>query len=255
MKKSSSEERGHRLPRFFVMPSAISGDSATLDSAVAHQVRHVLRMRAGERVVLLDNSGQEFVVELGETAGREITGRVLESRASPAEPRVRLTLYPALLKGDKFEWLLQKGTELGIAAFQPVLCERSVRTGAGEQKGERWQRIVREAAEQSERGIVPSLGATIPFSAALERVSPDALTLIPYEEEHALSLRAVLSSHSSATHINLLIGPEGGFTPEEIASAQARGAIAVTLGPRILRAETAGIAAAAAVMYALGEMD
>ena len=243
------------MPRFFVTPSAIGGESATLDGAVAHQVRSVLRMRVGERVVLLDNSGQEFVVELGETAGREIDGHVVESRPSPAEPRVRLTLYPGLLKGDKFEWLLQKGTELGVAAFQPVLCERSVRTGAGEQKSERWQRIVREAAEQSERGIVPSLGGTIPFSAALDKLSPDALTLIPYEEEHALSLRAALSAHPAASHVNLLIGPEGGFTTEEVAAAQAHGAIAVTLGPRILRAETASLAAAAVVMVALGQME
>jgi 16S rRNA (uracil1498-N3)-methyltransferase len=253
-KPYSPDPRGHRMPRFFIPPSAIAGDMLTLDGEVAHQVRNVLRMRAGERVVLLDNSGQEFVVELGETAGREIEGRVLESRPSPSEPHVRLTLYPALLKGDKFEWLLQKGTELGIAAFQPVLCERSVSTGAGEQKGDRWQRIIREAAEQSARGIVPSLGAAIPFAHALAKIESDALSLIPYEAEHALSLRAALSAQPIATRVNLWIGPEGGFTPEEIASAQARGAIAVTLGPRILRAETASLAAAAAVMYALGEM-
>jgi 16S rRNA (uracil1498-N3)-methyltransferase len=245
----------HRLPRFFVEPSAFSGETATLDGDIAHQVRHVLRLRAGERAILLDNSGREFVVELGDTAGRAIEARVLESRPAPAEPRVRLTLYPALLKGDKFEWLLQKGTELGVAAFQPVLCERSVRTGAGDGKAERWRRIIREAAEQSERGIIPSLGAIMPFAAALDTLRPDALTLIPYEEERRLSLRAALTAQPAASHVNLLIGPEGGFTPEEVTAVQAHGALAVTLGPRILRAETASIAAVAAIMYALQQME
>jgi 16S rRNA (uracil1498-N3)-methyltransferase len=120
---------------------------------------------------------------------------------------------------------------------------------------ERWQRIVREAAEQSERGIIPALAATLPFATALEALDTSPLSLIPYEEEHARSLRAVLAAQTGIRHVNLFIGPEGGFTASEIALAQSRGALPVRLGPRVLRAETAGLAAAAAILYALGEME
>lgn len=249
-----------RLPRFFIAPDAIHDKRAILSGAIAHQIRNVLRLGAGERVILLDNSGHEFEVELASVSG-EVLGRVVEKRLSAHEPRVKLTLYQALLKADKFEWVLQKGTELGIAAFTPIVSARVVRTEVSAGKHERWQRIVREAAEQSERGIIPHLSAPIPFERAVQAIMGQGLSMIPYEEEHTCSLRAALQANLSALAdstgltINLFIGPEGGFTPQEIVFAREHQITAITLGPRILRTETAGLVTASAILYELGEME
>jgi 16S rRNA (uracil1498-N3)-methyltransferase len=246
--------RSPRPPRFFVPPEVFDGERVTLRGATAHQVRHVLRIRTGERIVLLDNMGWEFETQLETVGTQTCAGHIVARRRAANEPRVRLTLYAALLKHDKFEWVLQKGVELGVAAFQPVVSERCVGGEGAAQKRERWQRIVREAAEQSERGVIPLLAAPLPLADAVSHAVQCGLSLIPYEEEHARSLRVVLREQPRATAINLFIGPEGGFSPGEIELARANEVIPVTLGPRILRAETAGVVAAAAVLYEYGEM-
>ena len=247
--------RPARLPRFFVSPDTFLGERVRLRGAAAHQLRHVLRVRPGERIVLLDDTGQEFETELDAVEADACEGHVVAQRRSPNEPRVRLTLYAALLKHDKFEWVLQKGVELGVAAFQPVVTERCVAGEARPHRLERWRRIVREAAEQSERGLIPPLAASLGFAAAVAQAAQAGLSLIPYEEEHVRSLRAVLRAQPPATVFNLFIGPEGGFTPAEIELARSQGVLPVTLGPRILRAETASLAAAAAILYEYGELD
>ncbi len=243
-----------RLHRFFVSPDSIHNDRATLGGSLVHQLRNVLHLRAGERVVLLDNSGWEFEVELESVNAAEVSGRVVDKRPSLHEPRVTLVLFQALLKADKFEWVLQKGTELGIAAFMPLVSERVVRDEVSAKKMKRWQRIVREAAEQSERAIVPQIKAPIAFADAVQSAMRDGLSLILYEAERGESLRAHLQNHRDAQRINLFIGPEGGFSADEIASAKQQRVTPVTLGPRILRAETAGLVAASAILYELGEM-
>jgi len=142
-----------------------------------------------------------------------------------------------------------------------VLCERSVRTEAGAHKRERWQRIVREAAEQSEGGIIPPLAEPMAFEEAVKNVGGDALAIIPYEEERTRSLRDVLRGKDltgledpSGLSIHLFIGPEGGFTLDEIEFAIQHRVIPLTLGPRILRAETAGLVAASAILYECGDL-
>ena len=244
---------GSRPPRFFVPPDSFAGERVTLRGAPAHQLRHVLRLRPGESIVLLDNTGREYETVLDSVAADVCVGHIVAQRTSPNEPRVRLTLYAALLKHDKFEWFLQKGVELGVAAFQPVFTERCVAGDGGAHKFERWQRIVREAAEQSERGLIPLLAPALYFAEAISQAAQAGLSLIPYEEETACSLRSVLHQHAAPTTINLFIGPEGGFTPAEIELARSHNILPVTLGPRILRAETASLAAAAAVFYHFDE--
>ena len=160
--------------------------------------------------------------------------------------RARVTLYQALLKADKFEWVLQKGTEIGIAAFAPIITERCVRDAVSAAKLERWRRIVREAAEQSERGIIPSLREPLPFAEAVQCLGE--LSLIAYEDEQTQSLRAALQQYHDSQQIALFVGPEGGFSADEIALAQRQHITPVTLCPRILRAETA-------VLYELGDME
>lgn len=244
---------GPRLPRFFVPPESFASGRVTLRGAHAHQLRHVLRLRPGERVILLDNSGLEYEVLLDALSPDECAAHVVAQRPSPNEPRLRLTLYAALLKHDKFEWLLQKGVELGVAAFQPLVTERCVAGEVGSSRLERWQRIVVEAAEQSERGLIPALAPAQPFSVSVAQAAAAGLSLIPYEDEHACSLRSVLRRHMGLPFLNLFIGPEGGFTPAEIDLARSHAILPVTLGPRILRAETAALAASASAFYEFPE--
>ncbi len=248
------------MHRFFVDTEWLTADQVELTGATARQLAKVLRARTGDRIELLDGEGWSYVVELTSVTSARVEGNVAEKRAASGEPRVAVTLYQALLKHDKFEFVLQKGTELGVSGFVPVVCERSV-TRAGEARRvenrlDRWRRIVTEAAEQSGRARLPKVGPPLEFRAACELAS--GFTIIPWELERRSGLKTVLGEEKESgralASVAVFIGPEGGFTDEEVAYAHSHGARAVSLGERVLRAETAGIATVAAIMYELGEL-
>lgn len=245
--------------RFFVASTAIRGHDVRIsDPALAHQLGAVLRLQPGDRIVVLDDTGWEYTVVL-DTVGRHgASGQVEERALSPGEPALRLTLYVALLKADRFELVLQKGTELGVAEFVPLLTARSVAdhaAGISASKRERWERIIREAAEQSRRGRLPVLAAPRPFAQACREATTDARALLLWEGGDATSLTTALAPITSeARPCAIFSGPEGGWTEDEIATALEYNILLVTLGPRILRAETAPIAAAAAIFYAHGDL-
>ena len=247
------------MHRFFVSPDCIDGDSARLSGAPARQLARVLRARPGDRIVLFDGSGWEYLVDLTEVGTQAVSGSVADRSRVRGEPSVRVALYQAVLKSDRFELALQKGTELGVSAFVPMLCARSVPRARGGSFGTgrqtRWQRIVVEAAEQCGRGTVPTMESPSEFRQACDTATGH--TLIPWEGERETGLKAVLrrwSASGPTSSLNVFIGPEGGFDDDEIDYARARGMTPVSLGGRILRAETAGIATVAAVMYELGEL-
>ncbi|HEY1015268.1 MAG TPA: RsmE family RNA methyltransferase [Herpetosiphonaceae bacterium] len=234
--------------RFFVAPEAIGDGSALIeDRDLLRQWSSVLRLRPGSQVALLDGSGLEHTVELLELGKNAASCRILASAPSRGEPAARVELYVALTRGERFEWVLQKGTELGASAFVPLLCERSQ---AGEAKAERWGRIIREAAEQSGRGRLPELRAPLRFAAALA-AAPAGILLA--EHSSAVSFKAALDPDGGGCAI--WSGPEGGWSDGELAAASAAGLALATLGPRILRAETAPVAALAAAMFAMGEWE
>jgi 16S rRNA (uracil1498-N3)-methyltransferase len=211
----------------------------------------VLRLRPGDQVVVFD--GQEpadLLVEL--TSPTE--ARVLEARAQPAEPRTAVVAYPALLQRDKFEPVLQKLTELGVRAISPVMTARSLVRGApDEQRVLRWSAILREATEQCGRGMVPRLLESLPFAAAIGRATRAGLTLVAHPGEPERSLRSLLAEPSET--VSIFVGPEGGFDPGEVEMAARLGAHLVTLGPRILRTETASPVLAALVLHELGDLS
>lgn len=242
--------------RFFVSPELIQGEEILFPSDLAHQLQRVLRLRVGDRVLVLDGSGDEKEVELLEFERRAVRGRILSGRPNQNEPPYDLTLYCALLKGRKMEWVLQKGTELGVARFVPMLTARSVvgsLQAVSEAKLDRWEAIVREAAEQSGRGRLPRIAEARLLEAALAEARDEARRLlIPWEQEAATTLHAALDGLAPPPRLALFIGPEGGFERAEVDAAVTYGAQPVTLGPLILRAETAAIAVAAAIGYALG---
>ena len=169
---------------------------------------------------------------------------------------MRITLFQGLAKGDKVETVIQHGTELGVCGFVPVASSRAVvklEPKKAVERVERWQRIAREAAEQSRRGAVPAVAEVVSWKQAAARCRDYDLALVPWEEGGE-PLKTVLEAHPGAKTVAVFIGPEGGLSPDEVALAREHGARAVTLGPRILRTETAGLAAAAAILYALGDL-
>jgi 16S rRNA (uracil1498-N3)-methyltransferase len=230
-----------------------------LPEKIAHQVREVLHMVVGEQLVLLDNSGNEFVCVVTRSERKCVEVEVIERRAGKPQGPVKIRLCQGLLKSARFEWILEKGTELGVATFVPTLCRRSM-TGleeAGSAKQQRWRRILQEAAEQCGRARIPELLPIRSLMHALNDIPQGAIALMPWEKEQNVKLRDVLQQVKASAvpeqgiTVVLFIGPEGGLMTEEVQLARGRGIQIVSLGPRILRAETAALAAVANVMYAL----
>ena len=225
------------LHRFFVDPAAMRGDAFPLPATIERQVRSVLRLGDGDRIVLLSGDGSEALCRL------IATGCVVEERRPvAAEPRHRLMIVQALLKGDALEQVVQHATEVGVAAFRLVLTDRCVARDISPRKLDRLRAIAREASEQSERGVVPPIDGPFPLADAL---GPGAVLL---RERHDGRGLGELGPPSS-----VVIGPEGGFTPAEVAAAERAGATLAGLGPRILRSETVAVAAAAVVLSRAGD--
>jgi 16S rRNA (uracil1498-N3)-methyltransferase len=245
------------MNRFFIAASDIQGEQVRLSPEQSHQVCHVLRLKAGDTIVALDDSGLEYEVTLTAVCLPETVGRVSGRRPARGEPATELVLFQSLLAREKFEWVLQKGTEVGVAQFVPVLTERSIVRARliEEKKLDRWRRIVTEAAEQSQRGRIPKIAPVVPFPEAVAQWGGFDRRLIaaPFHETVSLG-EALRGAEGTEVSIALLIGPEGGFTEEEVALARDRGAVPIGLGPRVLRTETAAVVAAALILYELGEM-
>jgi 16S rRNA (uracil1498-N3)-methyltransferase len=225
------------LHRFFVAPEAMEGDRFALPTAVERQVRSVLRLGDGDRVVLLPGDGSQAICRL---EGGECIAE--ERRSVTSEPRHRLTVVQALLKGDALEEVVQHATEVGVAAFRLVVTERCVAREISPRKLERLRAIAREAAEQSERGIVPPVEAPVPLREAL-----GAGSVLLYERHEGPRLAGLDPARS------VVIGPEGGFSPAEVAAASRAGLTIAGLGPRILRAQTVAVAAAAVILSGTGD--
>ena len=247
--------------RFFIPPEWLTGGAVAITGSQAHQIARVLRMRPRDRIVVLDDSGWELEVQLLTVQPEMVRGEVVSRRPVSGEPHTHITLYQGMLKSDHFELVLQKGTELGIVEFVPLITARTValdRDAPGK-KHSRWQSVIQEAAEQSRRGRKPALRQAMPFAQACEVVSRCAgLKLLPWEEETRTSLRGALRAAGlagSEAAVHLFVGPEGGFSEDEVDLAQGLGLQPVTLGRRILRAETAGLVAAAAILYELGDLE
>lgn len=249
----------------FTGDALIPGAELTLPDEIAHQARDVLRLAAGDTLRLLDGAGGEYVAEITQVSRRLVSARVGEREDGLPQPSVRLTLCLGLLKAARFEWALQKGTELGVATFQPLLTERAVAATEefGSAKRRRYERIIAEALEQCGGSWLPDLAQPRTLADTLASAPTDAIALIPWEEESAAPLRETLAREAQRRPVErvddprevwLFIGPEGGFAAGEVAQARAAGALPVTLGSRILRAETAAIVAAALALDALGAL-
>jgi len=230
--------------RFFV--DEIRGGSAELRGDEARHLTRVLRVEPGQRFEISDNE-RAFLAEIEEAKGDRVIFRVLEPVDS-APLLVRVTLCAALIKFDRFEWIVEKATELGVERIFPVETTRTERGlfEASHKRSERWMRIARESSQQSRRVRVPAILPAVRFGAALETAAGHRFFL---EEGSAPALLHEIPEERQET-VALLLGPEGGWTDAERQAAHAAGWTAVSLGPQVLRAETAACAALAVVMAA-----
>jgi len=242
------------MARFFVDSEDFGGETMTLTGENAQHAK-VLRLKAGEEVLVCDGQGREAVCRVSDVAPGEIGLEALEYRNSATEAAVKVSVYMAFPKADKLEHVIQKATELGayeIVAFPSGRCVSKPDDKSLKKKLERWQKIAASAAEQSGRGRIPEVLVLPSFASALERAATADKALMFYENEHATTLKMALESGSFET-VSLLTGPEGGLEEKEVNQAREAGLQVCTLGSRILRCETAPLCALSAVMYAAGE--
>ena len=242
------------MHRIFAHHEEIAGDRVIITGQRAHHMSRVLRMSCGDVFVVVAPGGRQWTAQLEEIDSEVLTGRLLHERPRSTEPSLHVTLAMAILKGDKMDWVIQKATELGVHRLVPVMCQRSVTRippNKVSARTKRWQRIALQAAGQSQRCAVPIVSSPRPLGSVLEEVSP--VSIMAYEGESQKGLPQVLTD-PSPSQVTLLIGPEGGFAPEEVEEARCRGVGTVGLGPRILRAETAALALLSMVMFRWGDL-
>ncbi len=244
------------MHRFYAESAAMPGETVRLSPEDSHHALRVLRMREGEACEVF--AGQRrFEGRL--TAAQNEAGVKLLRELPSTEAKLRITLFQGLPKADKMDWIAQKATELGVDALVPVAMSRSVvrlTEADAERKQARWQKIAREAGKQSGRCEELKVLQAVSFRQMLGMLNGFDAAAVPWEEAQGYALRQFAAEHPAARRMALVIGPEGGISPEEIEEMKkTEGLRAVTLGPRILRTETAGLCAVSALMCLYGEME
>ena len=228
----------------------------TINSDESHYISSVLRMHPGEGLTIVDSSGEEILAKIDFFDNKSVTLSVCSRRKCTSEPTNQVTLYQSISKGERMVLTIQKSVELGVARIVPVLSNRCVvkiDSKSASSKVDRWQKIALEAARQSGRGIVPEIAMPMSMDdAILQSKKDNSMSLILWEDEHKMSIKQGLEEHrDKCARIGVFVGPEGGYEEQEVNEAIENGAVCVTVGPRILRTETAGPAALSMIMYAL----
>jgi 16S rRNA (uracil1498-N3)-methyltransferase len=235
-----------KLHRFFSPEKIDDGMSQMVGSSIAytdasHQWQKVLRFNRGERVILFDGSGYDVVCEIEDYQGQTVVLRVVEKKENKIKAVRKIVLYAALVKKDTFEWIVQKATELGVSDIVPVLAERSEKKNIN---SGRLEKIIIEAAEQSGRGTLPRLHAEISCKEALSGNHPQSILFDPLGKK--ITAEEIKNMPDT---IGVFIGPEGGWSPHEIKAFEDAGIVVRSLGPQILRTETAAVAALAQFVF------
>ncbi len=225
-----------KIHRFYVPSLSKNGDAISIrDQALLEQWHRVLRLKIGETLVVFSGDGQETTALIEQLDANEARLKIVESREVTTESERNITLYASILKRENFELLVQKATEVGVARIIPMITARTVKLGL---KTERLEKIIIEAAEQSGRGRIPTLGATMSFEEVLEDSKKNEMNYLCDVSGESLSAQKI-----KAKNLGIFIGPEGGWQDEEIKKAKETGCTIVSLGKLTLRAETAGIVA------------
>lgn len=242
------------MPKFFV--PHIAGGEVLLEGETARHISRSLRMRIGDMLLLSDGNGTDYGCRITVMQGEAVQLKVCYSQPSESEPSVKVTLYQGVPKGDKMEDIIQKTVELGVTEIVPVLTKRSISRPdpkSAKKKSERYQKIALEAAKQSGRGIIPAVSPMVPFAEALKSAHQDIKIL--FYEGGGTPLTELIKQAPCVKTIAVFIGPEGGFEPEEARAVAVSGGVTATLGKRILRTQTAPIAALSALMLLTGNLE
>lgn len=244
------------MNRFFVDKKQIEGDKISIIGSDVRHIRDVLRLKKGEKIEIACG-GNTYISEIIELEKKEVILKVLSKYKGENEPSNFIVLYQGLAKGSKMDFILQKCTEIGVSEFYAIETNRAVVKIKNEKKSnskvERWQEITDQAAKQSKRDIIPKVNEVLSFNKMIELLNGEENIIVPYEDERKESIKSGLK-HINNGKIHLIIGPEGGFEESEIEKLKLLGGKIVTLGPRILRTETAGLAASTMIFYELGDL-
>ena len=249
------------MHKFFTPKELISENIAKIIGEDVKHIIKVLRIEAGEKVVLNDCQGTEYLAVISSTSKQEVEFEILEELDVNNESPVKIHLYQGLPKAQKMDLIVQKGTELGITEFIPTITHRvDVKLKGEFKKLDRLNRIALEAAKQSKRSIVPKVTEPIGFEEVLQKVDELDLFLVPYENANNFGIKTLINKLRNEEKINniknigIFVGPEGGIEEEEIEQLKEKGAHIVTLGKRILRTETAGFVATSLIQYELSDL-
>lgn len=247
------------MPKFFITDyDLIVGNTAYILGEDAHHLKKSLRIKNGDSIVVCDGVGKDYIAKVESMENDAVLIRLSEEFHKNGEPELKVNLYTAITKGEGFEYAIRKCIEAGVHSINPIITERTVVNlpdSKIDKKAERWNKIAEEAAKQSGRSLIPNVAFPKKIDTVLETLSPNELSIICYVDEGTLTLKEVFNKNASPKIINIFIGPEGGFTEKEWKIALSKGAFSVTLGKRILKAETAGLFVTAAAMYEYDELD
>lgn len=240
------------MPKFFFDPRTVRDGVVTLDGENAKHLIKVLRIREGDGLILCDGASFDYDATVKSVAKDSLEAYLIKKYENPAEPETKITLFQGLPKGDKLSYIVEKAVEAGVCEIAPVLLKRSVARSDKKdfaKKAERYQKIAESAAKQSNRGIIPAVSPLHSLDEVIARRDIFDLLLMPYECEREDSLKNALAACPDAKKIAVIIGPEGGFDEEEVQRLTKAGFRSVSLGTRILRTETAGIASIFQILY------
>lgn len=245
------------MHRFFIKKDQIDRDEIWIRGGDVNHIKNVLRMKKGDRVFLSCENDLEYECSLEAFSEDSIRAKILDIHGMETELKTELVLYQGLPKGDKMEWIIQKAVELGVSRIVPVRMKRCVvklDDKKAEKKVKRWNAIALSAAKQARRGRIPQVSDIVSYDAAVQEASDLDMLLVPYEEARGMEeSRKLLREGRGKKSIGIMIGPEGGFDEEEVARVREAGGRIMTLGKRILRTETAGMAVLSILMFLLEE--
>lgn len=246
-----------KMHKFFIDKSAIFGDAVQIEGEDVNHISKVLRLRKGENIQVCDGNRHEYICMIESIEKKLVTCRIIESFDNLTEAPIEITLFQGIPKSQKMDLIVQKCVEIGVVKIQPVITERVVVKTDGKDlssKIERWNRIAVEASKQSNRGILPVVEEPVSFDEAIVKLKEFDAAVIPYENEKTTGMKEYFKNKREIKSIGILIGPEGGFEESEIELCMKNNIMPVTLGPRILRTETAGFVASTIVLYEIGDM-
>lgn len=240
---------------FFVDEGQINEDTITIEGTDVNHIKNVLRMKEKDKLLISNGTDKDFLCEILSISSQSVLCKIIDVDLEGTELPSKIYLFQGLPKSDKMELIIQKAVELGVHEIIPVDTKRSVvklDEKKAENKIKRWQQISLSAAKQSKRIIIPNIHKIMSFKEALEYASGFEYNLIPYENAKDMEdTKKAIEAIKPHTSIGIFIGPEGGFDEAEISLAISNGVLPVTLGKRILRTETAGIAALSVIMFHL----